>query len=109
MARWIVAVESNCADPAREDEFNRWYNETHLPDVLETPEVVTAIRYENLDPSGGQAKYLALYVVDADDLGVVMQAVMANVGKKAAQGRMSELLQMDPTKSYRQIYELSKS
>lgn len=108
MTRWIVAIESNCADPAREDAFNTWYNETHLPDVLETPEIVQAIRYEALNPAEGQGKYLAVYVIDADDLQAVVQATMANVEKKAAQGRMSELLEMGTSRSYRQIYSLAK-
>lgn len=32
MAKWLVAVDSNCSDPEREEEFNEWYNEVHLPD-----------------------------------------------------------------------------
>ena len=48
MGTWIVLVEASCADPAREDEFNEWYNQVHLPDVLETPGIVKALRYENI-------------------------------------------------------------
>ena len=36
MAKWLLVVGSNCADAARETEFNEWYEKTHLPDVLET-------------------------------------------------------------------------
>ena len=34
VAKWLVIVESNCVDPAREDEFNEWYNKIHLPDLM---------------------------------------------------------------------------
>jgi len=55
MARYILVVESNCADPAREAEFNEWYDKTHLPDILETPGFVRATRYENTEPAAGKA------------------------------------------------------
>ena len=29
-------MESDCSDPSREEEFNRWYDDIHLPDVLST-------------------------------------------------------------------------
>jgi hypothetical protein len=42
MTKWLVIVESDCKEPAKEDEFNRWYNEIHLHDVLETLGVVAS-------------------------------------------------------------------
>lgn len=107
MAKWLVIVESNCADPAREDEFNEWYSKTHLLDVLETPGVVRAVRYERAVPSEGQGKYLAAYEVEADDLQAVMKAFGENMERKKAQGRMSDLLQTTASSSFKQIYSLS--
>ena len=108
MAKWLVIVESDCSDATQEREFNDWYNKTHIPDVLETPGVVRATRYETLDPSAGTSKYLAAYEVEADDLQTVMKAVGQNVAKKAAQGRMSALLQVTSTRSYRQVFSRSR-
>ena len=108
MAKWLVIVESNSSDATREREFNDWYNMTHIPDVLEAPGVVRATRYEALDPSGGTSKYLAAYEVEADDLQTVMKAVRQNVEKKAAQGRMSALLKITSTRSYRQVFSRSR-
>jgi hypothetical protein len=108
MSRWVVAVESNCAVPGKEDDFNEWYNHVHIPDVLETAGVISATRYEAVDPSSGAAKYFAVYVLEADDLGAVMKAVKENIDKKRAQGRMSELFQSISTRRYRQIFSLSK-
>jgi hypothetical protein len=36
MERWLAVAETNCSDPSREDEFNRWYDDIHVPDALET-------------------------------------------------------------------------
>ena len=53
----------------REDEFNHWYNEEHLPELLAVPGVLSAARYEAV--SSGP-KHLACYelessaVVDSD-------------------------------------------
>ncbi len=107
MAKWIVFVETACADPAREDEFNEWYNKVHLPDVLETEGIFRAVRYQNLAPNEGQAKYLAAYEVDADDLSAAMQASNENLARKAAEGRISELMQVVSVKSYVQLYSVS--
>lgn len=108
MDKILFVVESNCADPAREDEFNEWYNNTHVPDVLETPGVVRAVRYERMDPSEGQAKYLALYEIETDDFQALAKAAGENMEKKKAEGRYSDLLQMTAQSTFKQIYSLSK-
>jgi len=41
-----------------EDEFNRWYDEEHIPERLSIPGVLNAARYAALD---GGPKYLACY------------------------------------------------
>ena len=67
--RGILAVLSNCNDPAREDECNRWYNDVHLPDILDSGLYNTAYRYEALDPQATGAKYLAIYETHLSDPG----------------------------------------
>jgi hypothetical protein len=49
-----------------EDEFNRWYNDEHMRDLLAFPGVLSARRYRILE---GQPTYLAMY--DLKDPGVV--------------------------------------
>ena len=107
MDKVIFIVESNCADPLKEDEFNEWYNKTHLPDVLETPEIVRAVRNERIAPSEGQAKYLALYEIEADDLQAVMKALGENIKRKKDEGRWSDLYQGTANSTFKQIYSLS--
>ena len=55
MAKAIVLVFTDCADPAREAEFNEWYNNTHVPDILQAEGFVAATRYQVLgNPGPGQ-------------------------------------------------------
>jgi hypothetical protein len=44
-----------------EEEFNRWYNEEHIPERLSIPGVLSAARYE---AQQGGPKYLACYELD---------------------------------------------
>ena len=106
--KWIVLVEGNCTDSAREDEFNDWYNLVHLPDMMETPGIVNAVRYENVDPVEGRGKYLAAYEVETDDLQSVFAANREQMEQKRAEGRISELLEVVSVTSFRQAYALSE-
>ena len=47
-------------DPEHEDEFNRWYEAEHLPDVRERfPQITSARRYRATD--GHEPRYLVVY------------------------------------------------
>ena len=63
----VLVVMVNNTEPSKEDEFNKWYNETHIPDIVGTGIYYTATRYENTDPKPGEAKYLAIYETDHED------------------------------------------
>ena len=49
----------------KEEEFNRWYNEEHVRDLLSIPGVLSAAQYVAL--SGGP-KYLACYELESPDV-----------------------------------------
>jgi hypothetical protein len=70
MARHLLMAFSNALD-GLEDEFNRWYNEVHLGDVLKVPGYTAAQRFElsstQMMPNPPY-KYLAVYEVETDDL-----------------------------------------
>jgi hypothetical protein len=67
MAKFSLFVFSNCTDPGREAEFNRWYTHMHLPDLSRALGLVSARRYVNVEPNP-KAKYLAVYDFDSDDV-----------------------------------------
>jgi hypothetical protein len=64
-----------------EDEYHRWYNEQHLPDVLRVPGVVAAQRFAALPgEDGSRDPYLAIYELDCDNPQEVVAALTAAMG-----------------------------
>ena len=60
-------AQTNCEDSSREEEFNHWYNEMHIPEYLEVDYYHSAYRYQRYDePPDGEGKFLALYESDLD-------------------------------------------
>ena len=53
----LLLVYSDVA-PENDEEYNRWYNEEHIPERLSIPGVLSAARYEAVQ---GGPKYLAVY------------------------------------------------
>lgn len=51
--------------PEHEEEFNRWYNEEHVPERLSIPGIVRARRFQAIE---GSLKYLALYELESPDV-----------------------------------------
>ncbi len=92
MGKWLLIAETNCSDPAREDEYNHWYNTIHIPDVLETPGIFRATRYESNEPPEGHGKYLAIYDVETEDIEQLSKTFGEIMTSKWVQGRMSELV-----------------
>ena len=103
LERWLVTIETNCTDPSREKECNEWYDGTHVPDVLSTPGMLRATRYENPTPGEGRGKYLALYEFDTEDLLQTMAVLNDNMCKWGEQGRLSPLLQIISGCFYRRM------
>lgn len=108
MPKWLAVVESNCVDSAHEDEFNAWYNNVHLPDILELSEVIRAVRYENNNTTESEAKYLAIYELDTDDIKATMDRIRRLIQIKTKEGRMSKLLKIARRSQFKLLYSLDK-
>jgi hypothetical protein len=71
MARHILLVLSNATDGG-DDEFNDWYTNVHLSDVLKVEGFVAAQRFRLSETqlAGGEPpyRYAAIYEVETDDL-----------------------------------------
>ena len=52
-------------DPAHEEEFNRWYNEEHVPERKACPGFLSARRFIALE---GEPKYLAIYDLESAEV-----------------------------------------
>jgi hypothetical protein len=64
----------------REDEYNEWYSDVHIQEVVDIPGFISAQRFA-LSPSqmGGQCdyRYLALYEIEADDVKTALDNLKA--------------------------------
>lgn len=67
MPKTCLNVFTNCTDPAREDEFNRWYTHTHLPDLSKAYGFISARRFVNRSATEDTARFYAQYEFDTDD------------------------------------------
>jgi len=78
MARHILTVLSNATEGA-DTEFNDWYTNTHLGDVVKVRGFTAAQRYKlsNVQLGAGDLpyKYLAIYEVEIDDLAETSKAL----------------------------------
>ena len=71
----------------QEEEFNRFYTEQHIPDVLKVPGVVAAQRFKICtDPSKALYQYFATYEIEADDV----MAVAAEIGRRSGTPDMAK-------------------
>ena len=96
MAKYLFIAQSDCADKTQEEEFCKWYDEVHIPDILATPGIVAAARYENLNPDENKRpKYVVIYEIETDDLGAFQDALNETIKKVDASGRVTNLLVME--------------
>ena len=68
-----LSIVSSGVDPAHEEEWDRWYTDSHLPGVVNVPGYVRGARFRSLDhPALADfntgPKYLALYECESEDI-----------------------------------------
>lgn len=80
----VVTME---VDPADEAEFNRWYNEQHLPERMEIPGYVSARRFRLVEGDGALT-YLCIWELEDGS---------------PLQSRMYQEQQADPTALYLRV------
>jgi hypothetical protein len=78
-------------DPAAEDEFNRWYEEEHIPERLAYPGFRYARRFRSATVPH---RYLALYDIDDAEL-VVSEAYMSQQSSEWSKSIQLSWLGMD--------------
>ena len=76
MAKSMFVVKSNPLE-AREDEYNDWYDNQHVSEVLAVPGFVSAQRFVLADMNANEVtvhRYLAIYEIEGD-LGSALAAL----------------------------------
>jgi len=113
MTKYLLFVFSDCKDRAREQEFNDWYSNVHLPDMLAVPGMIRATRWMSASSRPGERRrYLALYEMETDDLEKFDAAVRDRGMWTMQQGRFSDLPIFDPPeipRVYKQIMPAKKA
>jgi len=100
----IVASQSS---PEKEDEYNRWYTEVHLPLLFGYRGVKKASRYRRTGDDDKSGKYLAIYEFESEE---ALEAFPESPEFKAAIQdfeNMKEEVGFDP--KWSTSYELIKS
>lgn len=102
MATFLVMVHSNPVE-GREDEFNDWYEHTHLDEVLSSAGFRSAQRFQLEAQAGFESshRYLAVYETDGDSAQEVIDRLNASRRErrqsKAIDNRGAALWVFSPT------------
>jgi hypothetical protein len=117
----IFIVSSRCTVPEREQEFNAWYDDAHIPDLLSTGLFVSAYRFAAVaagtlvgpeaPPEGAahatdvapSSAYLAIYETIVDPLEAAREFSRTHRSRLKAAGRLSEIIDVTWRGTYRQI------
>lgn len=86
MKDYSYVVRSNPV-PGRDAEYNRWYTERHLADVIAVPGFISAQRFRIVDPQADGApgqSYMAIYTMRTDD----PERLLAELTDLVESGRM---------------------
>ena len=81
MTKHVLLVFTDPVE-GREDEYNAWYNDVHLGEVIETDGFVRAQRFTVADlmPGVTDHDYVALSELETDDPGSAMAALRGRMG-----------------------------
>ncbi len=79
MAKKYKMVVFTNAVEGKDKEFNDWYQNTHLKDIVSIKSFVQAQRFRfhaNLVPGGtNPARYMAIYDIETDDINAALAAM----------------------------------
>lgn len=83
--------------PGREDEYNHWYDNAHVPDLLRIPGVISAQRFRiatvQRSPGPFDFDYLAIYTFDSDDAQAIMDEIASRYDTDLM--RMSDVMKSE--------------
>lgn len=103
MEKWLYIVQTVCAEPEKDAEFQEWYDKVHVPDLLKAPGFVSGTRYVNKEPNEVQGRYVAIYEVETDDIDKTWEQYRAYIDGIRAQGRLSPLCKVVQRQRVKQI------
>ncbi|HZJ27665.1 MAG TPA: hypothetical protein VFF40_11755 [Acidimicrobiia bacterium] len=107
MPRGVLVVYTAPAEGG-EVEFNRWYDELHVPQLVALPGFKSGTRYkvseQQVRPGDPPGPYLALYEVEGDDL----HDVVGGIGRGFADGSITRTDSSSPSSSLTLFEQVSE-
>jgi hypothetical protein len=82
MTAYNLVVLSNPA-PGKEDEYNEWYTNVHIPDVVRCDGFTGGRRYKIGQGFDAPHKYMAIYEMETDDPAKCIEGMTAKAGTPA--------------------------
>lgn len=112
---WFYTVKTMSTDPAKDVEFNAWYDDIDIPDVLEVDGFMRARRAKlaaaDSRPELAQAEgnYIALYDIETSDIDKTIIDLYVAARKMNALGRSTDLLKVTEANYYHRLKSISPS
>jgi hypothetical protein len=102
MPRYKMVVYSR-PTPGREDEYNDWYQNVHLGELVALPGIVSARRFRHARNlvEGDAYPYMSIYEIETDDIDAVLNDLRDTAGRGAL--TMSDALDLTDTSAL--VYE----
>jgi hypothetical protein len=104
VAKYVFVVFTEPVE-GQDAEYNEWYSDVHIADVLKLDGIVAARRFKlaAMDPpQDGHRPYLALYEIETDDVSEIPGAIKRAV----EEGRMPLSDALDRSKNHSAYYEV---
>jgi hypothetical protein len=89
--KYALVVFTDCPDPARREEFERWYMHMHLPDLKNTKGLVRARRFTNMKPDEGPSQSMTFYEFETDDIDASIGELQTTAAMAFGEGRHIEI------------------
>jgi len=91
----------------REDEYNDWYTNTHIREILQIPGFKAASRYKlaarpEVVPTSLKHRYMALYEIESDDV----EATLGELRRRSAAGELAVSTALDRSATSSTLYEM---
>jgi hypothetical protein len=99
MPRYKMVVYSR-PTPGREDEYNDWYQNVHLRELVALPGFKSArrFRYARSLVEGDAYPYMSIYDIETDDIDVVLQGLKSTAEKGLL--TMSDAIDLTDTSAF---------
>ncbi|MWA02490.1 hypothetical protein F8568_019355 [Actinomadura sp. LD22] len=99
MTGGVLIVESSPSSDRDTPAYHDWYQNTHIPEMLQIPGFVSARRLESLDGD----TFLVIYEIEGD-----LEKAKAALGEAQSSGRLSrpEGVRLDPPPKVRYLRQL---